>query len=244
MTGDPNIIDYEALAQDAMRGVVRTILTRVAKTGLPGDHHFYISFDTLAPGASLSKRLKEKYPEEMTIVLQHRFWDLMVNEERFEVKLTFDGIPERLVVPFAAVKVFFDPSVRYGLQFEAPDFGPDATAHPLGQQDDTPLAPGETRGGRNAPTPIRPPVTTRSVSERKPRTPRKTRNGEKLAGDGNGPPEQAEETPAQRLPEAKPAERASPSKAEPSKSPAPAANTQPLPAGGAQVVSLDAFRKK
>ncbi len=118
MTGDQTTIDYEALAQDAMRGVIRGILGRVAKTGLPGDHHFYISFDTLAPGASLSKRLKEKYPEEMTIVLQHRFWDLIVTEDRFEVKLTFDGIPERLVVPFGAIKVFFDPSVRYGLQFE------------------------------------------------------------------------------------------------------------------------------
>jgi len=111
-------IDYEGLAQEAMRGVVRKVLARTAKSGLAGDHHFYISFDTEAPGASLSKRLKEKYPREMTIVLQHRFWDLLVSEDRFEVKLTFDGIPERLVVPFDAIKVFFDPSVRFGLQFE------------------------------------------------------------------------------------------------------------------------------
>jgi uncharacterized protein len=116
-------IDYEALAQDAMRGVVRAVLERTAKSGLPGEHHFYISFDTLAPGAVLSKRLREKYPGEMTIVLQHRFWDLVVNEDRFEVKLTFDGIPERLVIPFQSIKVFFDPSVRYGLQFEGPDDG-------------------------------------------------------------------------------------------------------------------------
>ena len=95
-----------------MRGVIRTVLARIAKSGLPGDHHFYISFDTQSPGVLLSKRLKDKYPEEMTIVLQHRFWDLIVNEDRFEVKLTFDGIPERLVVPFAALKVFFDPSVH------------------------------------------------------------------------------------------------------------------------------------
>ena len=114
-------IDYEALAQGAMRGIVRTVLTRVAKSGLPGEHHFYIAFNTGAPGVVISKRLKEKYPEEMTVVLQHRFWDLIVNEERFEVKLTFDGIPERLVVPFAAIKVFFDPSVPYGLQFEEAD---------------------------------------------------------------------------------------------------------------------------
>lgn len=118
MTGE-SMIDYEALAQEAMRNVVRSVLIETAEKGLPGDHHFYISFDTLAPGVILSKRLREKYAEEMTIVLQHRFWDLIVNEHRFEVKLTFDGIPERLVVPFNAIRVFFDPSVRYGLQFES-----------------------------------------------------------------------------------------------------------------------------
>jgi hypothetical protein len=117
MMGDLHI-DYEALAQRAMRGMVRDILLRVAKTGLPGEHHFYIAFGTDAPGVVISKRLKEKYPEEMTVVLQHRFWDLTVSEDRFEVKLTFDGIAERVSVPFAAIKVFFDPSVPYGLQFE------------------------------------------------------------------------------------------------------------------------------
>ncbi|MGE3230233.1 MAG: SspB family protein [Hyphomicrobium sp.] len=125
-------IDYEGLAQDAMRSVVRKVLVSTAKSGLPGDHHFYISFDTEAPGVSLSRRLKEKYPKEMTIVLQHRFWDLAVSEDRFEVKLTFDGIPERLVVPFAAIKVFFDPSVRFGLQFEDPGAGPEARTQQAG----------------------------------------------------------------------------------------------------------------
>ena len=130
------MIDYESLAQDAMRGVVRTVLARTAKNGLPGDHHFYISFDTQAPGVGLSKRLKEKYPEEMTIVLQHRFWDLSVTEDRFEVKLTFDGIPERLVIPFAALKVFFDPSVRYGLQFESPDLDAETIVPPQETQEE------------------------------------------------------------------------------------------------------------
>ena len=120
MAAEPTI-DYEALAQDALRGVVRTVLIQAAKTGLPGEHHFYISFDTGASGVVLSKRLKDKYPTEMTTVLQHRFWDLSVSDSGFEVKLTFDGIPERLVVPFAAIRVFFDPSVRYGLQFEDPN---------------------------------------------------------------------------------------------------------------------------
>lgn len=111
-------IDYEAMQQEAMRGVVRAVLHQVVNSGLPGEHHFYISFLTQAPGVVLSKRLREKYPSEMTIVLQHRFWDLIVSEDRFEVKLTFDGIPERLIIPFAAIKVFIDPSVRYGLQFD------------------------------------------------------------------------------------------------------------------------------
>lgn len=114
-------IDYDALQLDALRGVVKGCLAQVSRSGLLGDHHFYIAFNTQAPGVGMSKRLKEKYPLEMTIVLQHRFWDLAVDEDRFEVKLTFDGIPERLVVPFKAVKVFYDPSVPYGLQFEEAD---------------------------------------------------------------------------------------------------------------------------
>ncbi len=99
-------------------GSCAAVLTRVAKSGLPGDHHFYIAFKTDAPGVNLSDRLRQKYPEEMTVVLQHRFWELIVHNSFFEVKLTFDGVPERLVVPFDAIKVFFDPSVPYGLQFD------------------------------------------------------------------------------------------------------------------------------
>ncbi len=120
-------IDYDALTQDALRGVVRAVLNQIiAKGGLPGDHHFYIAFDTRAPDVVMSRRLKEKYPEEMMIVLQHRFWDLAVTEEAFEVKLTFDGIPERLYIPFPALRVFFDPSVRFTLQFG--EMGGDETA--------------------------------------------------------------------------------------------------------------------
>ena len=125
-------IDYEALAQGAMRGIVRTVLTRVAKSGPAGRAPFLHRLQHGRARAScISKRLKEKYPEEMTVVLQHRFWDLIVNEERFEVKLTFDGIPERLVVPFAAIKVFFDPSVPYGLQFDEAE-AEGAATHQLG----------------------------------------------------------------------------------------------------------------
>jgi uncharacterized protein len=107
-------IRYDILASEALRGIIRTVLQRVQKRGLPGDHHFYINFDTTAAGVILSKRLKDKYPLDMTIVLQHKFWDMMVFEDRFEVKLSFNNVPERLVIPFAAIKSFVDPSVQFG----------------------------------------------------------------------------------------------------------------------------------
>ena len=111
-------IRYDILAQEALRGVVRKVLGEVAKTGLPGEHHFFISFVTRAPGVRLSQRLLAQYDKEMTIVLQNQFWDLKVHESNFEVGLSFDGHPETLVVPFAAIKGFFDPSVQFGLQFD------------------------------------------------------------------------------------------------------------------------------
>ncbi|MCG6206857.1 ClpXP protease specificity-enhancing factor SspB [Rhodopseudomonas sp. HC1] len=112
-------IRYDVLTQDALRGVLRTVLTDAAQHGLPGEHHFFITFRSKADGVKLSPRLLAQYPEEMTVILQHQFWDLVVTEDRFEVGLSFGGIPERLVVPFAAIKSFFDPSVQFGLQFEA-----------------------------------------------------------------------------------------------------------------------------
>jgi hypothetical protein len=111
-------IRYDLLAQEALRGVLRTVLSDAAKNGLPGDHHFFVTFDTCAEGVRLSQRMRAQYPKEMTIVLQHQFWDLTVSEDAFEVGLSFGGVPERLLIPFAAVKQFFDPSVEFGLQFE------------------------------------------------------------------------------------------------------------------------------
>jgi hypothetical protein len=111
-------IRYDLLTQHALRGVVRTVLAEAAKNGLPGEHHLYLTFHTQAPGVRISPRLREKYPEEMTIVFQHQFWDLVVTEIAFEVGMAFGGIAEKLVIPFDAVKSFFDPSVQFGLQFE------------------------------------------------------------------------------------------------------------------------------
>jgi uncharacterized protein len=110
-------IRYDLLMQDALRGVLRAVLTDVAVRGLPGEHHFYVTFDTRADGVRLSARLKASYPEEMTIVLQHQFRNLEVGEDGFDVGLAFNGIPERLHIPFRAIKAFMDPSVQFGLQF-------------------------------------------------------------------------------------------------------------------------------
>jgi len=109
-------IRYDILTQEALRGVVRKVLAEVARTGLPGEHHFFISFITKAPGVRLSQRLLNQYPGDMTIVLQNQFWDLKVGEASFEVGLSFDDKPETLVIPFTAIKGFFDPSVQFGLQ--------------------------------------------------------------------------------------------------------------------------------
>src|SRR5262249_21438711 len=114
-------IRYDVLARDALRGVLRKVLTDAATHGLPGEHHFFITFVSKAEGVKLSSRLLAQYPEEMTIILQHQFWDLTVLEDRFEVGLSFGGIPERLVVPFSAIKSFLDPSVKFGLQFDTSD---------------------------------------------------------------------------------------------------------------------------
>jgi hypothetical protein len=110
-------IRYDILTQDALRSVVRTVLADVAAKGLPGEHHFFISFDTRAEGVSLSPRLRAEYPRDMKIVLQHQFWDLVVGERSFEVGLAFGGVPERLAVPFAAITRFEDPCARFDIQF-------------------------------------------------------------------------------------------------------------------------------
>lgn len=113
-----DLIRYDLLVQEALKGVVRKVIADAGRDGLPGEHHFYISFRTDFPGVRLSQRMRDKYPEEMTIVLQHQFWDMGITEHAFEVGLSFSGIPERLLIPFDALVGFFDPSVQFGLKFE------------------------------------------------------------------------------------------------------------------------------
>jgi hypothetical protein len=136
-------IRYDVLARDALRGVLRRVLSDAAEHGLPGEHHFFITFLSKADGVKLSPRLLAQYPEEMTIILQHQFWDLVVTEDRFEVGLSFGGIPERLVIPLAAIKSFFDPSVQFGLQFE-PQEAAEAPAAKLPAVPPSPALPATT----------------------------------------------------------------------------------------------------
>jgi len=115
--GVKDLLRYDKMVEAALRGVVREVLARAAASGLPGAHHFYITFRTAHPGTTLPEDLRKQYPEEMTVVLEHQFWDLEVEEEKFSVTLSFKNRPERLTVPFAAVSAFADPSVKFGLQF-------------------------------------------------------------------------------------------------------------------------------
>jgi hypothetical protein len=131
-------IRYDVLARDALRGVLRRVLSDAGEHGLPGEHHFFITFLSTADGVKLSPRLLAQYPEEMTIILQHQFWDLVVTEDRFEVGLSFGGIPERLVVPFAAIKSFIDPSVQFRLDFEPSALPVPAAAESKAESKDEP----------------------------------------------------------------------------------------------------------
>lgn len=205
-----DILRYDLMVQDALKGVVRKILTEAGRDGLPGEHHFYVTFRTGAPGVRLSQRLRDKHPEEMTIVLQHQFWDLNVSEHAFEVGLSFSGVPERLLVPFDALTTFFDPSVQFGLKFETQE------------------VPQEAPASETAPT-----------------------GGKALRGAGSEPnlaPAAPIALPAKSAPAGLPAVKGKAGEGAAGKT-AKASGTPPDSdeAGeeaGAQVVSLDAFRKK
>ncbi len=184
-----DLIRYDVLAQEALRGVIRKVLSEVAKTGLPGEHHFFITFLTSAAGVRISSRLREKYPELMTIVIQHQFWDLQVTEASFEVGLSFSDIPERLLVPFSAIRGFYDPAVNFELEFDV-------------QSAVAANAPAEGPAPAPAPTPLAaPPIPGPAARKAK-----ETAKAEKSAGD-----ESSDEADGRK---------------------------------DAEVVSLDAFRKK
>ncbi|MFQ0812910.1 hypothetical protein AVM02_11635 [Brucella anthropi] len=191
-----DLIRYDILAQEALRGVIRKVLAEVAKAGLPGNHHFFITFLTGAPGVRISSRLKEKYPEQMTIVLQHQFWDMHVTDQLFEVGLSFGDIPEKLTVPFSAVRGFYDPSVNFELEFDV------AVAQPESDNDE---------GGNVAPIEILPTETPVEKAEKPKSKSRKTAAEKEEAAAKDSKPDEG-------------------------------ADRQAKPS--ADVVSLDAFRKK
>jgi hypothetical protein len=139
-----DLMHYDAMAQDALRGVVKAALKRAAQEGLPGEHHFYITFKTRAPGVSAPPELLAKYPDEMTIVLQRQFWDLAPGETFFSVTLSFGKEPKKLSIPYAAVTCFYDPSVQFRLVFEVPAAAPEpveAAPSPAPKKAQTAAAP-------------------------------------------------------------------------------------------------------
>ena len=178
-------IRYDILAQEALRGVMRKVLAEVARTGLPGSHHFFITFLTGAPGVRISSRLRERYPEQMTIVVQFQYWDLKVSETGFEIGLSFSDVPEKLEIPFSAVRGFYDPSVNFELEFDV-------------------------------------------------------RTDEALEAGSEAPRAALAPAPMQAEPRAE--EKGEPKKK--SKAPAESSDSEETPTKGAEVVSLDAFRKK
>lgn len=215
-----DLIRYDLLVQDALRGVVRKVLTDAARDGLAGEHHFYVSFRTEAPGVRMSQRLREKYPQDMTIVLQHQFWDLGVTEHAFEVGLSFSGVPERLLVPFDALSGFFDPSVQFGLKFDLNETADEDA------QDDAPQAASKNapRGAASEPSEILPKGELLA-------------KGKSVAAIGASVPKLL---PAQGAGQnLEKTEEAGDDKAA-----RPAAKKNEGGEAGAEVVSLDAFRKK
>ena len=139
-----DIVRYDILVQNALRGVIRKVLSEVEKTGLPGNHHFFITFVTTAPGVRISNRIREQYPEQMTIVLQHQFWDLEVGETGFGIGLSFSDVPEKLYVPYAAVRGFYDPSVNFELEFDVAEAEADDDGEPGVEPEGAPAEGGET----------------------------------------------------------------------------------------------------
>jgi hypothetical protein len=214
-------IRYDLRAQDALRELVRGVLAETARKGLPGEHHFYICFDTRADGVRVSARLRAQYPDEMTIVLQHQFWDLKVHDDWFEVGLSFGGVPERLVVPLSAIKSFVDPSVQFALQFEQVEHAEQAA-----QARQTRQAGNEAAAPASDKPKLEKPKAAKSADPPGADKPRHRRAG----------------PPAPLAPAKPPALKSVPA---PDKAEKPDKPDKPdKPKGGAEVVRLDRFRKK
>lgn len=218
-----DLIRYDLLVQEALRGVVRNVLKETARNGLQGDHHFFITFKTKAPGLRLSNRMRERYPDEMTVILQHQFWDLGVTEHAFEVGLSFSNEPERLLIPFAAITSFVDPSVQFGLKFDAQDPAQNLAAP---APDDG--APSTAEGVTAFPAKR----TLAAVDTSSPANPKPGPAPKSLTGPKPVP---AVAPPA---PAGKPGKSGAP------KDPAPEAEAREDGEAASKVISIDSFRKK
>lgn len=233
-----DLIRYDVLTQEALRGVIRKVLDEVAAAGLPGEHHFFITFDTTHPGVRLSARMRERYPETMTIVIQHTFWNLETSDSGFEVDLTFNDIRERLRIPWGAVQAFFDPSVKFGLQFEIPaeEWGDDGVPF----EHEVVGFPGGEHAPRNSGGMSPEPYDETTGEEAKPATPSAARKG--------GRKTSVPDTGKKRQPaEAKPASADGGKGSGGTKSSGNAGKdggADGATDGGGEVVSLDSFRKK
>jgi hypothetical protein len=238
-----DLIRYDLLVQDALKGVVRKVLTDAAERGLPGDHHFYVSFRTGEPGLRMSQRLRDKYPEEMTIILQHQFWDLAVTEHAFEVGLSFSGIPERLLIPFDALTGFFDPSVQFGLKFEL------SGAEPPDNDEEDGEVESDERPALPPPTPLPLPARATESRDSARKAAARARTAEAKAGDGKAAETKAADARGTDAKGTEPKGQADKG-TEPDVKPTGKASRatkdkgKPAEAPGAEVVSLDAFRKK
>jgi hypothetical protein len=212
----PDLMRYDLRIQEALRGAVRSIMNDIARTGFPGDHHFYVSFRTRARGVQMSERLRKQYPDEMTIVLQHQFWDLVVGEKEFSVGLSFKQVPEKLVIPFDAISSFVDPTVHFALKFEVATESetPEKPAAPAMIR---PLAP-VSLSGPGATTDKTEPLQDTAIAPRR------------------APAKPAAQEPAKNSDKDKPAE-----KQEKQKAAADGDNPSKEPG---KIVSIDAFRKK
>ena len=175
-----DLIGYNALVENGLRTVVREALRRVAEEGWPGTHHAYLTFRTGAPGVVVPDFLRQRYPEELTIVLQHQFWGLEVSEESFSVTLSFNKVGQRITVPFAALTSYADPSIKFGLQFgQAPQSGRKAGAkrRPPAAAD----APREVRGEEAASAARREKIEPEATEDQSDAT--REANGEEAGGD-------------------------------------------------------------
>ena len=225
-----DLIRYDLRVQDALRGVIRKVLTDAARDGLPGEHHFQVAFRTDAPGVRLSVEMRRRFPQEMTIILQYQFRELSVTDSAVEVVLFFNHVPERLLIPFDAITGFFDPSVDFGLRFDVrgeavPDSGPATATGPK-------LVPTKSGGGepaRNFP-----------------------RAAAAVADSGDAAPARLKPAPAKlaeagkrepgKLPDRKVAKSIEPHS--PDESSDGAAKVGEGKGGDAKIISIDAFRRK